>query len=97
MIGQSYGHRLLTDFSAMIPRYGCLREVRGKGLMIGIEFGPPKSLKLKTAWNLLEGSREGLFCQLISIPLFKEHKILSQASSHKGHTIKLLPPLVISE
>jgi hypothetical protein len=38
----------------------------------------------------------GLFCQLITIPLFKEHKILIQVASRAGYTIKLLPALVIS-
>jgi len=91
------GEHLLHALAAMIPRYEFLRDVRGKGLMIGIEFGSPRSLKLKTSWHALETSREGLFCQLITIPLFKEHKILSQVASHTSHTIKLLPALVISE
>jgi ornithine--oxo-acid transaminase len=81
----------------MIPQYEFVREVRGKGLMIGIEFGPPRSLKLKAAWHTLEASREGLYCQLIALPLFKEHKILTQVASHASHTIKLLPALVISD
>ena len=34
---------------------------------------------------------------LITIPLFKEHKILSQVAGHGSHTVKLLPPLVISD
>jgi ornithine--oxo-acid transaminase len=91
------GKRLLSDFNAMMPRYEFMREVRGKGLMIGIEFGEPRSLKLRTSWRALEASRRGLFCQLITIPLFKEHKILSQVASHTSHTIKLLPSLVISD
>ena len=33
----------------------------------------------------------------ITVPLFKDHKILTQVSGHGSHTIKLLPPLVISE
>jgi ornithine--oxo-acid transaminase len=41
-------------------------------------------------------SSEGLFCQLITMPLLKEHKILSQVASHASHTIKLLPAFVIS-
>jgi ornithine--oxo-acid transaminase len=86
----------LQALAAMIPQYEFLREVRGKGLMIGIEFGPPRSLKLKASWHALETSREGLFCQLITMPLLKEHKILSQVASHTSHTIKLLPALVIS-
>jgi ornithine--oxo-acid transaminase len=91
------GERLLRGFSAMMPRYEFLSEVRGKGLMIGVEFGAPRSIKLRASWGALEASRKGLFCQLITIPLFKEHKILSQVASHTSHTIKLLPSLIISD
>lgn len=90
------GERLMATLNAMIPRYELLKKVRGKGLMIGIEFGPPKSLALKASWNLLESASKGLFCQLITIPLFKDHKILTQVAGHASHTIKLLPPLVIN-
>jgi ornithine--oxo-acid transaminase len=91
------GERLLRELSAIIPRYEMLCDVRGKGLMIGVEFGAPQSLRLKASWNLLETANKGLFCQLITIPLFKDHKILSQVSGHGSHTIKLLPTLVINE
>ena len=91
------GDRLLRDLAAMIPRYELLTDVRGKGLMIGVEFGAPNSLKLKASWNVVEAASKGLYCQLITIPLFKEHKILCQVAGHASHTIKLLPALVISD
>ena len=90
------GTQIMLALTAMIPRYELLKDVRGKGLMIGVEFGPPKSLALRASWNLLETASEGLFCQLITIPLFKEHKILSQVSGHASHTIKLIPALTIN-
>jgi ornithine--oxo-acid transaminase len=90
------GERLMRALDAMIPRYELLHDVRGKGLMIGVEFGPPKSLKLKASWNIVETASSGLFCQLIAIPLFKDHKILTQVAGHASHTIKLLPPLTIT-
>ena len=90
------GTQVMSALTAMIPRYELLKDVRGKGLMIGVEFGPPKSLTLKASWNLLETASKGLFCQLITIPLFKEHKILSQVSGHASHTIKLIPALTIN-
>jgi ornithine--oxo-acid transaminase len=90
------GEQLLRAFGEMKERYELVRDVRGKGLMIGIEFGPPRSLKLKASWNLLETANKGLFCQLITIPLFKEHQILSQVAGHASHTVKLLPPLVLT-
>jgi len=91
------GARLLAAFEAMGQRYELVHAVRGKGLMIGIEFGPPRSLKLKAAWSLLETVSAGLFCQLITIPLFKDHKILVQVAGHANPTIKLLPALIITE
>ena len=91
------GARLLATFEGMIQRHELVKEVRGKGLMIGIEFGAPRSLALKASWNLLETANSGLFCQLIVIPLLKEHRILSQVAGHGNHTIKLLPPLIISD
>jgi ornithine--oxo-acid transaminase len=91
------GARLLATFERMIQRHELVKEVRGKGLMIGIEFGAPRSLTLKASWNLLETANSGLFCQLIVIPLLKEHRILCQVAGHGNHTIKLLPPLIISD
>jgi len=91
------GAELRLALTRMVPGYELLKEVRGKGLMIGVEFGPPKSLRLKAAWNVLETANKGLFCQLITVPLFKEHKILTQVAGHASHTIKLLPPLTVTE
>jgi ornithine--oxo-acid transaminase len=91
------GARLLRAFQTMAERYELVHAVRGKGLLIGVEFGPPRSLKLKAAWSLLETFNTGLFCQLITIPLFKDHKILAQVAGHGNHTVKLLPALNISE
>jgi len=91
------GERLLRELSALSENYELLKEVRGKGLMIGVEFGAPSSLKLKASWSMLETASKGLFCQLITIPLFKEHKILTQVAGHGSHTVKLIPPLVIND
>jgi ornithine--oxo-acid transaminase len=91
------GARLLATFEKMAQRHELVKAVRGKGLMIGVEFGSPQSLTLKASWNLLETASSGLFCQLIVIPLLKDHKILTQVAGHANHTIKLLPPLIISD
>ena len=46
---------------------------------------------------MLETASKGLFCQLITIPLFKDHKILTQVAGHASHTIKLIPSLTIDD
>jgi ornithine--oxo-acid transaminase len=91
------GDGILRDFRGFRDKYELVKDVRGKGLMIGIEFGAPKSLALKAAWSLLEAANKGLFCQMVLIPLFKEHKLLSQVSGPGVHVIKLLPSLTITD
>ena len=91
------GEDIIASLRAMIGQYEFLKEVRGKGLMIAIEFGPPKSLSLKAAWTMLEAANKGLFCQMVTIPLFKEHRILSQVAGHGMNVVKLLPPLNLTQ
>jgi ornithine--oxo-acid transaminase len=47
---------------------------------IGIEFGPPCSLKLRATWTVLQAMNSELFYQITIIPLFKNHKILGQVA-----------------
>jgi ornithine--oxo-acid transaminase len=91
------GAAILADLGALVGRQEFVKQVRGKGLMIGIEFGAPRSLSLKAAWALLEQARKGLFCQLIIIPLMQQHRVLSQVAGDGMNVIKLLPALTIGE
>lgn len=91
------GERLIAGLRARIGGSEFVKEVRGKGMMLAIEFGAPSSLKLKAAYALIEKANRGLFCQLILLPLFKKHRILAQVAGHNMPVIKLLPSLVISE
>lgn len=91
------GELLLSRLSKYVEQFEFVKAVRGKGLMLAIEFGPPSSLKLRAAWNLLAVANPGLFCQMVLIPLFKEHHILAQVAGHNLPVIKILPPLLITE
>jgi ornithine--oxo-acid transaminase len=91
------GDELLAGMQQLVDRYELFKSVRGKGLMIAMEFGSPKSLSLKAAWSMLEAANKGLFSQMITIPLFKNHRILSQVAGHGMNVVKFLPPLVISD
>jgi ornithine--oxo-acid transaminase len=82
---------------ALQPRFEFLKEIRWCGLMIGIEFGPPKSLGLKMAWTMCHTLDKSLFPQAAIIPLMDKHRIITQVAGHGIDVIKLLPPLVINE
>ncbi len=91
------GTDIINTLNAMSEKYEFLKEARGKGMMIAIEFKSPKSLTLKAAWAMLEAANKGLFCQMITIPLFKEHHILTQVAGHGMNVVKLLPPLNLTQ
>jgi ornithine--oxo-acid transaminase len=88
---------LRTRLAALVDRYELLHEVRGRGLMIGIEFGKPKSLGLRSRWAMLQTARKGLFSQMVVAPLQQRHRILTQVSGDHLEVIKLIPPLIIGE
>ncbi|AOT62152.1 MULTISPECIES: aspartate aminotransferase family protein [Streptomyces] len=91
------GALLKSRLAALTDRYEMLREVRGRGLMIGIEFGRPSSLGLRGRWTMLQTARRGLFAQMVVVPLLQRHRILTQVSGDRLEVIKLIPPLVIGE
>jgi ornithine--oxo-acid transaminase len=91
------GDKLLTRLREKLLPFEMVKEVRGQGMMIGIEFCPPKSLSLKTGWMLLEAASKGLFCQLIVIPLFRDFRMLTQVAGPNCHVIKLIPPVILSD
>ena len=91
------GALLQQQLTDRIERYELLTDVRGRGLMIGFEFGKPSSLKLKAGWSTLQAARRGLFAQMVVVPLFQRHRILTQVAGDHMDVIKLLPPLNITE
>lgn len=91
------GALIMDGIRKMLPRYEMLSDVRGLGLMIGIEFGEPRSFVLKTQWKLVHALNKSLFSQMIVVPLMKNHRILTQVAGHNVDIVKLLPPLIIDE
>jgi ornithine--oxo-acid transaminase len=91
------GDALVAELRNMAERYDFMAEVRGRGLMVGIEFGAPRGLRHRTTWQLLRAARRGLFAQLVVAPLFHRHRILTQVAGDHIDVIKLLPPLLVGE
>ncbi|MFE1377330.1 aspartate aminotransferase family protein [Streptomyces sp. NPDC058740] len=91
------GDLLASRLRELVPRYELLKEIRGRGLMIGIEFGRPSSLGLRSRWTMLQAARKGLFAQMVVVPLLQRHRILTQVSGDHLEVIKLIPPLVVDE
>lgn len=91
------GEQLSSRLRDVADRYDMVSDVRGRGLMIGIEFDRPNSWKLRPAWMALQSARRGLFAQTVVHALFHKHRILTQVSGDHLEVIKLIPPLIIGE
>src|SRR5207248_10113133 len=87
---------LADGLHALQDRFEMIRDLRCAGLMIGIELGAPSSLTGKLNWRLIHSASEGLFPQLVVIPLHRDHGVITMAAGHND-VIKLLPPLTLSE
>lgn len=91
------GDQLLGRLRELQKKHPMIKEVRGKGLMIAIEFQEPDSLKLKMAWKAIHAVDKGLFPQMIVTPLLQKHRILAQVAGHNMDVVKILPPLIIGD
>lgn len=91
------GDLLQSRLADLLGRYELMHEVRGRGLMIGIEFGRPRSWRRRAPWTALQLARKGLFAQTVVHALFHRHRILTQVSGDHVEVIKLIPPLTIGE
>jgi ornithine--oxo-acid transaminase len=91
------GDRLLELTRPLAERHEVVADVRGLGLMWAIELGPPAGGAARRIWDSIERRQPGLAAQLLVVPLFRDHHILTQVAGHHMNVVKALPPLVIEE
>jgi len=88
------GRALQDGLRSLAERYDLIRDIRGLGMMIGIEFGDPGSRSASRRFRAVERLRTGMFSQMVVVPLFHRHRILTQVAADNVNIIKLLPPLI---
>ena len=91
------GEAFERALAPLVERYEMLHAVRGKGLIIGLVFGKPSSRSLRMRWNALEAVRTALFSQMVVVPLFHRHRVLTQVAADNMNVVKLLPPLIAGQ
>jgi ornithine--oxo-acid transaminase len=91
------GELFMKSLAPLIERHEYLHAVRGKGLMIGLVFGEPRGRAARLRWKTVEAMRNALFSQLVVVPLFHRHRIITQVAADNMNVVKLLPPLIAGE
>jgi putrescine aminotransferase len=89
------GAQLLAGLQERLRGHPLVKEVRGRGLLVGIEFGPTGSSWLdKLAPALVDKVSEGMFGQWVAVKML-EAGILCQPASSRWNVLRLAPPLTI--
>ena len=89
------GDYLRTRLREALGRYEMVKDVRGAGLLNGIEFAPPKKLSLRIPFEAFLKIHPGMFGQVIVMRLFRDHGILTQICGNNFMVLKAAPPLVV--
>ena len=91
------GHLLRQRLSDELAGFEMVKDVRGEGLLLGIEFQPPKSLRLRIAFESFLRIHPAMFGQIIVMRLFRDRHILTQICGNNFMVLKVAPPLVVTE
>lgn len=91
------GEQMLHELSNRLKGHPLVREVRGCGLLVGIELGPTEAnlLQRLAPW-LVQAVSKGMFGQWVALRLL-EAGILCQPCSQAWDVVRLEPPLTIRE
>jgi ornithine--oxo-acid transaminase len=91
------GAELRRRLSQALAGFEMVREVRGLGMLSGVEFTAPKSLRLRIAFESFRHIHPAMFGQVINMRLFRDHGILTQICGNNFMVLKVAPPLVVTE
>ena len=92
-LGQQFRERLRQELSP----FEIVKEVRGMGLLSGIEFRPPKKLALRALYEAFHRIHPAMFGQVLVMRMFREKNILTQICGNNFMVLKAAPPLIVSE
>jgi ornithine--oxo-acid transaminase len=74
-----------------------VKDVRGMGMLSGIEFQRPSGMKLRVPFEAFRQIHPAMFGQVIVMRLFRDWRILTQICGNNFMVLKVAPPLMVSE
>lgn len=90
------GVYLLGKLKVLEKKHGMLKEVRGQGLLVGLEFREPvKGWVDKLSKGILNRLYHEYFASLIASQLLEKHRIITAFTFNNPNVLRLEPPLGI--
>jgi ornithine--oxo-acid transaminase len=93
MMGEILRERLQEQLAG----YEMVREIRGTGMLSGIEFQAPRQIRLRVPFEAFRHIHRSMFGQVLAMRLYRDHGILAQICGDNFMVLKVAPPLVVSE
>lgn len=90
------GTYLLQQLRKLQEKYPLLKDVRGRGLMVGIEFNQPGSLAGKATLGLVNKLSEEYLGSLVAGELMNKYHIITAYTLNNPNVIRLEPPLGVT-
>jgi len=91
------GAYLLGELQVLQGEFPFIRQVRGQGLMLGIEFAPPeKNLLSKVTGGGMDKIAAEYTGALVAGELLNKHRIITAYTLNNPNVIRLEPPLTVS-
>jgi ornithine--oxo-acid transaminase len=91
------GDAFRAQLSARLSRFEMVKEIRGLGMMTGIEFRAPRKLSLRVAFEAFSRIHPAMFGQVLVMRLFHDKAIFSQICGNNFMVLKVAPALVVEE
>jgi ornithine--oxo-acid transaminase len=91
------GEELRTRLREALSGYEMVKDVRGLGMLGGIEFQAPRKLTLRVAFEAFMAIHPGMFGQIVVMRLFRDHGLLTQMCGNNFMVLKVAPPLIVSD
>ena len=91
------GAELRRRLQSALAEFEMVKEVRGLGLLQGIEFTAPRRLGLRVSFEAFSKIHPAMFGQILVMRLFRDHGILTQVCGNDFMVLKVAPPLVVTE
>ena len=91
------GEYLRQTLRERLAKYEMVADIRGLGLLSGIQFQPPRSLRRRLAFEAFSRIHPAMFGQVLVMRLFRDYGMLTQICGNDFLVLKVAPPLVVSE
>ncbi len=92
------GRALKQRLQEIAQRHRVVREVRGEGLMLALEFEDvSRGLLGRTPLGRLTEGTATLVAQHVALRLINEHRIVVQTAVNAPSVLKVMPPLLVRE